>query len=292
MRRSRTLTRFRPSWSRLPAGVPNARACACAVARPASGGHRPSRALHRRLGGGQQARLTRRLRPGVQRAWRARSTATTSSPARGGKAVPLIAPGPICRGKRVAVVDSGPRVAHLRRRAGEVRRGRHGVRGAPDVGGVLTYGIRSSACRKALFRARSRPSRSPRRQVQVNAVVGKLVDVEELLGERGFDAVFVATGAGLPSYAGIEGEGLNGVCVANELLTRVNLMKAYQFPEHGTRCTRGGTAWWSAAANVAMDALARHAVSAPGDGRVSSRSRRMPAAGIRHAEEGGVVFKT
>ena len=52
--------------------------------------------------------------------------------------------------------------------------------------------------------------------------------------DRGFDAVFVGTGAGLPSYLGIEGEGLNGVSVASELLTRVNLMKAYQFPEYET----------------------------------------------------------
>ncbi len=83
------------------------------------------------------------------------------------------------------------------------------------------------------------------------------------------------------------------MCVANELLTRVNLMKAYQFPEHETRWPKGRHCVVVGGGNVAMDALARHAVSAPGDGRVSSRSRRMPARrSIRHAEEEGVVFKT
>ena len=74
------------------------------------------------------------------------------------------------------------------------------------------------------------------------------------MDDRGFDAVFVGTGAGLPSYLGIEGEGLNGVMVASELLTRVNLMKAYEFPEYDTPVYAGKSCVVVGGGNVAMDA--------------------------------------
>src|SRR5699024_10172378 len=102
------------------------------------------------------------------------------------------------------------------------------------VGGVLVYGIPEFRLPKDLV-AREVSSLSDLGvSFETNAVIGRLYDVDELLDEQGFDAVFVGTGAGLPGYLGIEGEGLNGVMVANELLTRVNLMKAYLFPEHET----------------------------------------------------------
>lgn len=74
--------------------------------------------------------------------------------------------------------------------------------------------------------------------IQVNAVIGKIFTIEELLGEEGYDAVFIGTGAGLPHFMDIPGENLNGVYSDNEFLTRVNLMKAYKFPYAGTRGER------------------------------------------------------
>lgn len=71
-------------------------------------------------------------------------------------------------------------------------------------------------------------------KIEVNSVVGKLFTVDELMQEFNFDAVFIATGAGLPHFMNIPGENLNGVYSSNEFLTRCNLMKAYCFPEYAT----------------------------------------------------------
>ncbi len=197
-------------------------------------------------------------------------------------------------GKRVAVVGSGPASLTC---AGELAKfggGRHGVRGSPR-------GRRRSDVRHPEFRLlKSLVAREVAAiealgvKFEVNAVVGKPFDVEELLGEHGFDAVFVATGAGLPSYMGIEGEGpQRRVCVANELLTRVNLMKGYRFPEYetpvfkGKRCVVVG-------GDVAMDA-ARTARPARRQVTVVYRRGReeMPArSGDPPCRGGGVVFKT
>ena len=67
--------------------------------------------------------------------------------------------------------------------------------------------------------------------LETNVVVGKTVTIDELIDQEGFDAVFIATGAGLPRFLNIPGEHFNGVYSANEFLTRVNLMRAYRFPE-------------------------------------------------------------
>ncbi|HJH43174.1 MAG TPA: FAD-dependent oxidoreductase [Rubneribacter badeniensis] len=129
---------------------------------------------------------------------------------------------------------------------------------------------------------------------ETNALVGRLYDIDELMDERGFDAVFVGTGAGLPSYLGIEGEGLNGVMVANELLTRVNLMKAYEFPAYDTPVYAGKRCVVVGGGNVAMDA-ARTAKRLGADVCVVYRRGReeMPARAeeIHHAEQEGIEFK-
>ena len=131
-------------------------------------------------------------------------------------------------------------------------------------------------------------------EFEPNAVVGKLYDVDELMGEMGYDAVFVGTGAGLPSYLGIEGEALNGVCVANELLTRVNLMKAFKFPEYATPVYAGKKCVVVGGGNVAMDA-ARTAKRLGADVTIVYRRGRdeMPARAeeIHHAEEEGIHFQ-
>ena len=90
--------------------------------------------------------------------------------------------------------------------------------------------------------------------IVVNAIIGRTFTIKELMEEEGFSAVYVGTGAGLPHFMHIEGENLNGVYSANEFLTRVNLMKAYQFPRVATPVYVGKKAAIVGAGNVAMDA--------------------------------------
>lgn len=213
----------------------------------------------------------------------------------GGKAVPVIAPGTDLSGKRVAVVGSGPASLTC---AGELAKYHADVtvfEALHEVGGVLTYGIPEFRLPKSLVAREVAAIEAMGVKFEVNVVVGKLFDIEELMTTRGFDAVFVATGAGLPSYMGIEGEGLNGVCVANELLTRVNLMKAYRFPEYETPVFAGQKCVVVGGGNVAMDA-ARTAKRLGAEVTVVYRRGRseMPARveEIRHAEEEGVEFCT
>jgi len=86
-----------------------------------------------------------------------------------------------------------------------------------------------------------------------NALIGRAMTVAELMREYGFSSVFVGAGAGLPNFMGIPGENLNGVYSANEFLTRVNLMKAYLFPEYDTPVKRGRNVAVVGGGNVAMD---------------------------------------
>jgi glutamate synthase (NADPH/NADH) small chain len=126
-------------------------------------------------------------------------------------------------------------------------------------------------------------------------VVGRLATVEELMTEEGFDAVFIGSGAGLPVFMGIPGENLNGVYSANEFLTRVNLMRAYEFPKADTPVWRGRKVAVVGGGNVAMDA-ARTALRL-GAEEVFLVYRRtedeMPARReeVHHAREEGVEFK-
>lgn len=211
----------------------------------------------------------------------------------GGKAVPAIPPGLDLSEFKVAMIGSGPASLTC---AGELAK--HGAQvtvfeALHEVGGVLSYGIPEFRLPKSLVAREVAAIEALGVKFEVNAVVGKVFDIEELMAERGFDAVFVATGAGLPSYLGIPGEGLNGVSVANELLTRVNLMKAYQFPEHATPVFAGQHCVVVGAGNVAMDA-ARTAKRLGADVTVVYRRSReeMPARKeeIRHAEEEGIHF--
>ncbi|MCI2241379.1 NADPH-dependent glutamate synthase [Adlercreutzia faecimuris] len=213
----------------------------------------------------------------------------------GGKAVPVIPPGTDLSAFRVAVVGSGPASLTC---AGELAKAGASVtvfEALHAVGGVLTYGIPEFRLPKSLVAREVAAIEELGVTFEVNAVVGKLFDIDELMGERGFDAVFVATGAGLPSYLGIEGEGLNGVCVANELLTRVNLMRAYEYPEYETPVFAGQRCVVVGGGNVAMDA-ARTARRLGADVTVVYRRSReeMPARReeIRHAEEEGIRFAT
>ncbi|MCD8316294.1 MAG: FAD-dependent oxidoreductase, partial [Eggerthellaceae bacterium] len=138
--------------------------------------------------------------------------------------VPVIPPSTDLTGRKVAMIGSGPASLTC---AGELAKYHADVtvfEALHAVGGVLTYGIPEFRLPKELVAREVDEISDLGVKFKVDTVIGKLFSVEELMNDQGFEAVFVATGAGLPSYLGIEGESLNGVCVANELLTRVNLM--------------------------------------------------------------------
>jgi glutamate synthase (NADPH/NADH) small chain len=132
-------------------------------------------------------------------------------------------------------------------------------------------------------------------ELVMDTVVGKTTTIDELMGEQGYDGVFIGSGAGLPVFMGIPGENLNGVYSANEFLTRNNLMSAYLFPESDTPIWRGRKVAVVGGGNVAMDS-ARTALRLGAD-EVFLVYRRtdeeMPARReeIHHADEEGVEFK-
>jgi glutamate synthase (NADPH/NADH) small chain len=198
-------------------------------------------------------------------------------------------------GKKVAVVGSGP--------AGLTVAGDLIVLGY-DVtifeafhkpGGVLMYGIPEFRLPKAIVEQEIDYLRRLGVKIELNQVIGKTIRIDELMGEMGYDAVFIGVGAGLPSFLGIRGEQLGGILSANEYLTRSNLMKAYRFPEYDTPILRGDTVCVIGGGNVAMDA-ARTALrmGAKNVYIVYRRSRaELPARveEVHHAEEEGVIFK-
>jgi glutamate synthase (NADPH/NADH) small chain len=200
-------------------------------------------------------------------------------------------------GKRVAIVGSGP--AGLSAAGDLVQKG-HEVRvfeALHELGGVLVYGIPEFRLPKEIVRQEVDVLRRMGVQFETNVVVGKTVTVDELLGEEGYDALFVATGAGLPQFLGIPGEHLNGVYSANEFLTRVNLMRAYRFPEFDQPVydCRGKDVVVVGGGNTAMDAVrtalrlgARRAILAYRRGEEEMPARREE---IKHAKEEGVEFR-
>ncbi len=196
-------------------------------------------------------------------------------------------------GFRVAVVGSGPAGLAC---AVDLRRFGHAVtmfEALHEPGGVLMYGIPEFRLPKDIVRAEIATLQEMGVELVTNAVVGKTFTVDELLAD-GYQAVFVGTGAGLPRFLGVPGESLIGVYSANEFLTRVNLMRAYRFPEYDTPIRVGRRVAVVGGGNVAMDA-ARTALRL-GAEEVLVLYRRteaeMPARReeIRHAREEGVVF--
>lgn len=163
-----------------------------------------------------------------------------------------------------------------------------------EAGGVLTYGIPEFRLPKEIVKDEVDKIKQLGVEIKLNHVIGKIKGVDELFKD-GYDAVFVGTGAGLPRFLGLEGENLNGVYSANEFLTRVNLMKAYRFPEYKTPVYVGKRVAVIGAGNVAMDA-ARTALRLGAEESmiVYRRAReQMPARAeeIHHAEAEGIKFK-
>ena len=160
-------------------------------------------------------------------------------------------------------------------------------------GGVLVYGIPEFRLPKALVEKEIDSLRAMGVNILVNRVVGRFATLDELLAT--YDAAFIGSGAGLPRFQGIPGENLGGVYSANEFLTRINLMKAYDFPNHLTPVRVGKRAAVIGGGNVAMDA-ARCALRM-GAEEVTIVYRRgeaeLPARAeeIHHAKEEGIQFR-
>ena len=198
-------------------------------------------------------------------------------------------------GKRVAVVGAGPGGLTV---AGDLIRRGHAVtifEAFHRPGGVLIYGIPEFRLPKTIVEAEVEYLRRLGVAVELNQVVGKSLTMDELLGEERFDAVFVGVGAGLPRVMGIPGENLGGVYLANEYLTRVNLMRAYAFPRYETPVVRGRSVCVVGGGNVAMDA-ARTArrLGAEHVYVLYRRSREeMPARAeeVHHAEQEGIILR-
>lgn len=199
-------------------------------------------------------------------------------------------------GKRVAIVGSGP--AGLTAAGDLIQKG-HGVRvfeALHELGGVLVYGIPEFRLPKEIVRQDIDNLRKMGVEFETNVVVGKTVTVDELLNEEGYHAIFVATGAGLPQFLKIPGENLNGVYSANEFLTRVNLMRAYRFPEYDEPVfeVAGKDIAVFGGGNTAMDAVRTSLrLGAKNACLMYRRSEKeMPARAeeIKHAQEEGVQF--
>ena len=160
-------------------------------------------------------------------------------------------------------------------------------------GGVLVYGIPEFRLPKDIVKREIDYIKSLGVEIKTDYVIGRILNLDEIF-ERGFDAVYIATGAGLPRFLNIPGENLNGVYSANEFLTRANLMKAYRFPEYKTPIKIGKRVAVVGGGNVAMDS-ARTALRLGSEQVhiIYRRSRReMPAREeeIENAEEEGIIF--
>lgn len=197
------------------------------------------------------------------------------------------------QGKKVAIIGSGP--AGLTA-AGELARMGYTVtvfEAFHSPGGVLVYGIPEFRLPKAMVQYEIDALSKMGVEIVLNRVIGSAETVNDLLA-KGFDAVFIGTGAGLPLFLEVPGENLQSVYSANEYLTRANLMKAYRFPEYDTPIVRGDTIAVVGGGNVAMDS-ARMALrlGAKHVYLIYRRSRaEMPARAeeIHHAEEEGILF--
>ena len=196
-------------------------------------------------------------------------------------------------GRKIAVVGSGPAGLTV---AGDLAKKGHDVtifETLHKAGGVLVYGIPEFRLPKAIVESEINYLKKLGVKIELSFVIGMSETVDELFDE-GFDAVFLGTGAGLPMFMQIPGENLNGVYSANEYLTRVNLMKAYD-PEYDTPILRKKKVAVLGAGNVALDS-ARTALRLGGENVyiVYRRSRtEMPARieEVHHGQQEGLEFK-
>jgi len=202
---------------------------------------------------------------------------------------PIAAP----RGKKIAVVGSGPSGLTI---AGDLVKMGYDVtifEALHKAGGVLIYGIPEFRLPKAIVEAEVEYLRGLGVKIELNAAIGRLKKVDDLF-EEGYEAVYIAVGAGAPVFMNIPGENLMGIYSANEYLTRSNLMKAYLFPDYDTPIVKGKNVAVIGGGNVAMDSV-RTALRLGAENAYIVYRRgpeEMPARKeeIHHAEEEGVQF--
>ena len=203
-------------------------------------------------------------------------------------------PQPAPSGFKIAVVGSGPAGLSA---AGELAKMGHKVtvfEALHQPGGVLVYGIPEFRLPKAIVHQEVTALQSLGVEIVCNVIIGQTYTIDQLLQDEGYHAIFIANGAGLPVFMGIPGENLKGVYSANEYLTRVNLMKAYD-PNSITPVLKAKRVCVIGGGNTAMDGVrvARRLGADPAT-LVYRRSRtEMPARieEVHHAEEEGVVFQ-
>lgn len=196
-------------------------------------------------------------------------------------------------GHKVAIVGSGPSGLTC---AGDLAKLGYDVtiyEAFHEAGGVLLYGIPEFRLPKAIVKKEIEGLKALGVKIVTNAVIGKCETIDELF-EQGYEAVFVGSGAGLPSFLGIPGESLNGVYSANEYLTRVNFMKAFK-EGYDTPITHDKKVAIVGGGNVAMDA-ARTAKRLGADEvyivyRRSEEELPARAEEVHHAKEEGIIFK-
>ncbi|RKY95135.1 MAG: glutamate synthase (NADPH), homotetrameric [Ignavibacteriae bacterium] len=198
-------------------------------------------------------------------------------------------------GYKVAIIGSGP--AGLSCAADLIQKG-HDVtvfEALHELGGVLIYGIPEFRLPKEIVKTEIDVLKDAGVEFQTNAVIGFTDTLDELL-ENGYDAAFIGVGAGLPYFLNIKGENFNGIYSANEFLTRVNLMKAYRFPEYDTPvfdCKDKNIAVFGGG-NTAMDAVrTSKRLGAKNAYIIYRRSEvEMPARieEVHHAKEEGIEF--
>ena len=201
---------------------------------------------------------------------------------------------PAPNGHKVAVIGAGPSGLTA---AGDLAKKGYSVtvfEALHEAGGVLVYGIPEFRLPKSIVKQEIEGLKALGVDIQTNMVMGKVLTIDELLDE-GYEAVYVASGAGLPKFMNIPGEGLKGVYSANEYLTRINLMMAYQEGSK-TPILKSRNVAVVGGGNVAMDA-ARCALRL-GAESVSIVYRRgmeeLPARHeeVVHAQEEGIIFRT
>ncbi|OAD23734.1 glutamate synthase (NADPH), homotetrameric [Candidatus Thiomargarita nelsonii] len=198
------------------------------------------------------------------------------------------------RSQRIAVIGGGPAGLVC---AGDLARLGYPVtifEGLHAPGGVLRYGIPEFRLPNEILDWEIDLLRDIGVEIVCNVVVGKTIQLDDLFDKMGYSAVFIGTGAGLPKFLGIPGENLNGVYSANEFLTRINLMQAYNFPETDTPLYVGKRVAVIGAGNTAMDAI-RSALRVGAEEGMSiyRRSEKEMTARVEeyhHALEEGVKF--
>ena len=202
---------------------------------------------------------------------------------------------PESNGHKVAVIGAGPSGLTC---AGDLAKLGYAVtvfEALHVAGGVLVYGIPEFRLPKEIVRREIEGLKEMGVEILTNMVIGKVLTIDELFEDMGFEAVYIASGAGLPRFMGIPGESLKGVYSANEYLTRINLMKAYK-EDSKTPIQKSKRVAVVGGGNVAMDA-ARSAKRLGADEVYIVYRRGMAelparAEEVEHAVEEGIIFKT